>query len=283
MNYSPEDMIDWYGWHDEDDDQWDYEIENARDAVEYKLKKWWSGAKHIYYYKGRYEQNVEDAIWYHLERACIYEKGLVCDLKEWRRARDECNSIMSEIERMIRKEFKEIYLEKDDDNDPPVQRIPEGPIFEAWESFSIIAFKANCYGFGNLDKVYENSGKKCEKYYEQFLKVEYSVINEFDYDLKIGGKRYNWFVSSYFQNVCEELQYRNLVKNHVEYQLECGEVFKITKMIESQMVHILRLDLSHLSLVVELYAEFSLSIYKKSSMERLKNGLVVTRHGSKII
>jgi hypothetical protein len=61
-----------------------------------------------------YERVVEDTIWYHLERTKIYKEGLVCDLKEWRKARSECNSIMAEHERTIRREFKEKYLEKDD-------------------------------------------------------------------------------------------------------------------------------------------------------------------------
>jgi hypothetical protein len=108
-------------------------------------------------------------------------------------------------------------------------------VFEAWESFSIIAFKANCFGLGNLERVFENSGKMCEKYYKHYLENEKDIRKGYKYDLKLSGERYNWYVSSDFQEVCKEFEYRNLIKNRYEYKAQCEEIFKITKDIENQI------------------------------------------------
>jgi hypothetical protein len=131
MKYSPEDMVAFFEWHVQDNEDWDDYLERAREDVEYKLRKWWSRAKFEFgKYSNYYELYVEETLWYHLERNIIYDNGLVCDLKRWRNAKTRCMNILKDIERAIREELKEKYFEKDDFDDPPVQRIPNEPAFE---------------------------------------------------------------------------------------------------------------------------------------------------------
>jgi hypothetical protein len=67
------------------DDSEDYAEDICRRAkaqVKFKLRKWWSLVE-TFHDKSHYKEAVEKIIWYHLERAYIYYKGLVYDLKEW--------------------------------------------------------------------------------------------------------------------------------------------------------------------------------------------------------
>jgi hypothetical protein len=99
-------------------------LEKAREDAEYKLRRWWSKARIEYCLtKYEYEKYVDETVRYHIERTILYENGLVQNLKRWRKALSECMDIIKDVEWTVRDEFKRKYLEYDDYNDPPMEKI----------------------------------------------------------------------------------------------------------------------------------------------------------------
>jgi hypothetical protein len=99
MNYYENDMIDRYEQEEELREEYNDWTDWAKEEVELRIKRWWSVEKFRWdKYASFYDRVVEDIAWYHLERTKIYENGLVFDLKEWRKARSECSSLISNIE-----------------------------------------------------------------------------------------------------------------------------------------------------------------------------------------
>jgi hypothetical protein len=216
---------------------WESALLCAKDEVEEKIAKWWSYARERFdHEESKFAEIVENTIPYHLERKCIYDHGVVCDLKRWRNARRNCMYIIRSIECTLRNERKEKFFEYDDPNDPPIPKIPKEIRLEAWKSYSIVAFEANCYGLYNLENVYINAGRICKEYYKKFKEIRWDVLAGNIFDMGIGDceddEEYDWYKSSFYRDAMKEFRYRGYIKNSAEYTRQCQEALKIASEIE---------------------------------------------------
>jgi hypothetical protein len=79
---------------------------------------------------------------------------MVINFCKCRKARKMCYGSIKEIEHKICKKY---HWYEDDENDPPIERVPKVIPYEAWDSFSIVSFKVNCFGLGCLDEVWRST------------------------------------------------------------------------------------------------------------------------------
>jgi hypothetical protein len=122
-------------------------------------------------------------------------------------------------------------------NDPPLPRIPKGPIFEAWKSFSVVSFEVNCFGFGNWEDLLDYTTDFVQPFYSEYCKMEKRVRR--DNDIYDNGRRrndnYKWTDSSFWDDIMKKMWYRGWVKNYIEYAIQCDEALKLLKEIEMKV------------------------------------------------
>jgi hypothetical protein len=147
MHYNRKEMIEHYKYGE---DMKNARLMKAQVEVKKKLRKWQSHEK-LREDDPYYLEEFDDAIWYHLERTEMYYDCRVINLKKWRKARENCHKIIRDIKAELESKRKTRYHEVKDD--PQIPKVPKDPIFEAWESFSIVSFELNCFGFDEYENL----------------------------------------------------------------------------------------------------------------------------------
>jgi hypothetical protein len=209
MNYDKKDLKGHY----EDKKLFEFEandnLYNAKRRVEEMIAKLASREK-LNHENPYYKDIFDDFIWIHLERTVLYERGYVCNLKKWRKARCECQDILYHIRCDLEIERRGKFFESPDLNDPPIPIIPMGPIFEVWKSYSIVVYDVNCYGFGDRESLLSCTEELSEKYYGMYLRKAHDMKFEDNcYDNGYeDSEEYQWIVSSYYEELPNEYYYR---------------------------------------------------------------------------
>jgi hypothetical protein len=126
-------------------------------------------------------------------------------LKKWRKAREECMIMLCEIKHTLEIERRVKFFETPDQNDPPIQKIPEDPIFEEWETLCVAVFDINFYGFGSWENMFKNAESLSKKYNGKYLEFLPEVMEEGGFENGYDRRNYYWYNNSFCEKLCKNM------------------------------------------------------------------------------
>jgi hypothetical protein len=130
---------------------------------------------------------------------------LVGSLKKWRRQREISYDLIDQMHRDLE---EEVFDYRASENDPDKPKISNKPIFEAWQSFSIVVEEIHHFEFGSEEDWLIEFNKLSEQCYEQFELTRRRMENGEILKDKTILLFHSWENSTARDKLCDEVKYR---------------------------------------------------------------------------